>query len=111
MKRYQLRIDGQACEPQGGAWFETQNPYTGTAWAEIPRCDARDVDSAVQAAHRALTQGPWAHMTATQRGALMRKLGDLIARGYMLARAPYTIQHPVVGRDVLQAVLDGIQRL
>ncbi|MBV6306410.1 aldehyde dehydrogenase [Candidimonas humi] len=80
MKRYQLRIDGQACEPQGGAWFETQNPYTGTAWAEIPRCDARDVDSAVQAAHRALTQGPWAHMTATQRGALMRKLGDLIAR-------------------------------
>ena len=38
-------------------------------------------------------------------------MGELIARGYMLARAPYTIQHPVVGRDVLQAVLDGIQRL
>ncbi|OWT59285.1 aldehyde dehydrogenase [Candidimonas nitroreducens] len=80
MKRYQLRIAGQACEPQGGAWFETQNPYTGATWAEIPRCDARDVDRAVQAAHQALTQGPWAQMTATQRGALMRKLGDLIAR-------------------------------
>ncbi|KUP95723.1 DUF742 domain-containing protein [Thermobifida cellulosilytica] len=38
-------------------------------------------------------------------------MGDLIARGHMLARAPYTVQHPVVGRDVLQAVLDGIQRL
>lgn len=80
VKRYQLRIAGQACEPQGGAWFETQNPYTGATWAEIPRCDARDVDRAVQAAHQALTQGPWAQMTATQRGALMRKLGDLIAR-------------------------------
>ena len=80
MKRYQLRIAGQAVDPAGSAWFETQNPYTGQAWAEIPRGDARDVDTAVQAAHRALTSGPWADMTSTQRGALMRKLGDLIAR-------------------------------
>ncbi|WP_046471927.1 DUF742 domain-containing protein [Allosalinactinospora lopnorensis] len=37
-------------------------------------------------------------------------LGDLIGRGYALARAPYTAESPV-SRDVLQAVLDGIQRL
>jgi len=80
MKRYQLRIDGQSADPAGANWFETQNPYTGQTWAEIPRADARDVDAAVQAAHRALTTGPWAEMTATQRGALMHKLGDLIAR-------------------------------
>ncbi len=80
MKRYQLRIDGQSADPAGANWFETQNPYTGQTWAEIPRGDARDVDAAVQAAHRALTTGPWAEMTATQRGALMHKLGDLIAR-------------------------------
>jgi acyl-CoA reductase-like NAD-dependent aldehyde dehydrogenase len=80
MKRFQLRIDGQSIDPQGGAWLETQNPYTGEAWAQVPRGDARDVDAAVQAAHRALTVGPWAEMTPTQRGALMRKLGDLIAR-------------------------------
>ena len=78
MKRYSLHIDGKPREPAGGAWFETQNPFTGQAWAEIPRCDARDVDAAVQAAHRALTTGPWPEMTATQRGALMRRLGDLI---------------------------------
>jgi aldehyde dehydrogenase (NAD+) len=80
MKRYQLRIAGKACDPQGQAWFETQNPYTGEAWAQIPRGEARDVDAAVRAAHEALTAGPWSEMTATQRGALMRKLGDLIAR-------------------------------
>jgi aldehyde dehydrogenase (NAD+) len=55
MRRYQLRIGGQAVDPLGSTWFETQNPYTGTTWAEIPRGDARDVDAAVQAAHRALT--------------------------------------------------------
>ncbi|MET1114101.1 MAG: aldehyde dehydrogenase [Comamonas sp.] len=80
MQRYQLRINGQHCAPQGGTWFETQNPFTGETWAEIPRGDARDVDAAVQAAHAALTTGPWAELTATQRGALMRTLGDLIAR-------------------------------
>jgi acyl-CoA reductase-like NAD-dependent aldehyde dehydrogenase len=80
MKRYQLRIGGRSVDPHGGTWFETQNPYTGQAWAEIPRGDASDVDAAVKAAHAALTSGPWSEMTATQRGALLRKLGDLIAR-------------------------------
>lgn len=80
MKRYQLNINGQTLDPQSGTWFETQNPYTGEVWAEIPKCDTRDVNLAVEAAYAALTSGPWAEMTATQRGALMRKLGDLIAR-------------------------------
>ncbi|MFF1672396.1 DUF742 domain-containing protein [Nocardiopsis flavescens] len=37
-------------------------------------------------------------------------ISDLLNRGLALARAPYTAKSPV-GRDVLQAVLDGIQRL
>lgn len=37
-------------------------------------------------------------------------LSDLLNRGLALARAPYKAQSPV-SRDVLQAVLDGIQRL
>jgi (Z)-2-((N-methylformamido)methylene)-5-hydroxybutyrolactone dehydrogenase len=80
VKTYQLHIGGNWVPAQTGAWFETQNPYTGAAWAKIPRCDSRDVDAAVQAAHKSLTTGPWAEMSPTQRGALMRKLGDLIAR-------------------------------
>lgn len=80
MKRYQLRIAGKAQDPHNATWFQTENPFTGEAWAEIPRGDAADVDVAVQAAHTALTAGAWAEMTPTQRGALMRRLGDLIAR-------------------------------
>src|SRR6478752_9176841 len=80
MKRYQLRIGGQSVDPEGAVWFDTQNPYTGQTWAEIPRADARDVDRAVQAAHHALTEGPWAEMSASQRGMLLHRLGDLIAR-------------------------------
>ncbi len=80
MQKYALKINGQSMAPQGGEWFDTQNPFNGETWAQIPRGDHRDVDMAVQAAHSALTQGAWVELTATQRGALMRKLGDLIAR-------------------------------
>lgn len=80
MKRYQLQIDGRAVDPVGVTWFETHNPYTGETWAEIPQCDSRDVERAVQAAHRALSECPWAEMTATERGQLLHRLGDLIAR-------------------------------
>lgn len=80
MKRYQLHIGGKSVDPTAGLWFETQNPYTGQTWAEIPKGDASDVERAVQAAHLALTVGPWAEMTATQRGQLLHRLGDLIAR-------------------------------
>lgn len=80
MKRFQTLIGGQHVDPVGLKWFESHNPYSGEVWAEIPRCDGRDVDLAVSAAHTALTKGPWSEMTATQRGALMRRLGDLIIR-------------------------------
>jgi len=80
MKRYSHYIDAYDIAPQSGVWFETHNPYTGEAWAEIASGTATDVDAVVQSAHRAFSQGPWSKMTATQRGALLRRVGDLIAR-------------------------------
>ena len=80
MKRYDLFINGEYVKPSTETWFESQNPFTGEVWAEIPRGDERDVELAVQAAHQALTTGPWAEMSASQRGLLMHRLGDLIGK-------------------------------
>jgi aldehyde dehydrogenase (NAD+) len=44
----------------------------------MPRGGAEDADRAVDAAHRAFASGPWPAMSASRRGALLRKLGDLI---------------------------------
>ncbi|QEL22883.1 aldehyde dehydrogenase [Bosea sp. F3-2] len=79
MKHYQLFIDGQWCDPASNEWFDTMNPYSGEVWAHIPRGNAQDIDRAVMAAGRALREGPWAKMTPSQRGKLMRRLGDLVA--------------------------------
>ncbi|HET9664267.1 MAG TPA: aldehyde dehydrogenase [Burkholderiales bacterium] len=79
LKRYQMFIGGEWVEAAGGANFESDNPYTGKPWALIPRGSAADADCAVQAARKAFTSGEWPRLTASRRGALLRKLGDLIA--------------------------------
>ncbi|MCB1814689.1 MAG: aldehyde dehydrogenase family protein, partial [Candidatus Competibacteraceae bacterium] len=79
MQRYQLYIDGQWCDPASGDWFESFNPYTGKPWALIPRGNEADAERAVTAAQRAFSSGDWPKLTASQRGRLLCKLGDLIA--------------------------------
>lgn len=69
-------IDGRFDEPS--ATFESIDPSTGAAWATMPAATEADVDRAVEAAHRALRAGPWATMTATARGKLLVRLGDLV---------------------------------
>lgn len=79
MKKYGHFINGQYVDPVQGQWIDTMDPYAGTAWAQIARGTSADVDKAVQAASHALRDGPWATLTASQRGKLMHKLADLVS--------------------------------
>ena len=79
MKRYQLFINNEWVDPQSGKWFESLDPYSGEPWAQVPECNAEDVDRAVNAAATAL-DGPWGKMSASDRGMLLHKLGELIER-------------------------------
>ena len=78
MKTYQMYIDGAWADAAGKETFESKNPYTGAPWAVIPRGQQEDADRAVAAATRAFRSDDWTGMTATNRGHLLRKLGDLI---------------------------------
>jgi (Z)-2-((N-methylformamido)methylene)-5-hydroxybutyrolactone dehydrogenase len=80
MQTYQLWIDGKPQDPMSGEWIETANPYTGETWAKIPRGTAEDSTRAVEAARRAMCDGPWSRMSATECGKVMRRIGDLITR-------------------------------
>ncbi len=80
MKKYQLLINGAWTDPASGAWFDTENPYTASAWAQVPRGNAEDIHKAIAAAKCAFAQGSaWRSLTATARGAMLRRLADLIA--------------------------------
>ena len=79
LKNYQMYINGEWVAAQSGKTFESINPSDGKPWAVVPEADEVDVDTAVKAAHRAFTEGPWSTMTATDRGKLLRRLGDVLA--------------------------------
>jgi aldehyde dehydrogenase (NAD+) len=78
LTRYKMFIGGEWVDTAAGGCFESDNPYTGRPWALIPRGGAADVERAVQAARKAFTSGDWPKLNASKRGALLRKLGDLI---------------------------------
>ena len=74
-----MYVDGRWVEASSGDVFETDDPFAGRPWALIPRGTAEDADLAVRAAHRAFTGGAWPRTTASARGALLRRLADLVA--------------------------------
>ncbi|MBY5866432.1 aldehyde dehydrogenase [Rhizobium leguminosarum] len=77
MRRFQHYIDGEFSDSE--ASYPSIDPASGAVWAEMPEAREGDVDRAVNAADRALYDGPWPKMTATQRGKLLYKLADLVA--------------------------------
>lgn len=77
MKKYKHYINGQFL--LGSDYFESMNPATGEAWALFPAANEKESNDAVESAYRALFNGPWSKFTATHRGKLLHKLGDLIA--------------------------------
>ena len=80
LTRYRMYVGGEWIDAGSGDYFESDNPYLGEPWALIPRGTAADADRAVRAAHTAFTSGEWPRLTASRRGALLRRLADLITQ-------------------------------
>jgi acyl-CoA reductase-like NAD-dependent aldehyde dehydrogenase len=80
MEKHRMLIGGKWVEPATGQWFESFDPYAGAPWALIPRGGKEDVQRAVAAARAAFRDKAWRKLSASSRGALLRKLGDVLAR-------------------------------
>ncbi len=103
MQTYKMLIDGQWVDAALGETFETRNPYTGDVWAAIPKGTKEDAERAVEAAHKAFTGGPWPKLTASDRGHLLRHLGDLIAENAeRLARIEVTDNGKLINEMLFQ---------
>src|ERR1700754_3462933 len=77
LEKFSMLVGGKAVGALSGKTFQSQNPYTGEPWAEIPDGGPEDVDAAVSAARAAL-DGEWGATTGFARATLMRRLADLI---------------------------------
>lgn len=80
LSHFQMCIGGQWVDALSSKTFESLNPATAEPWALLPDADDSDVERAVQAAQQAFEGHDWKSLTATARGKLLRRLGDLIAQ-------------------------------
>ena len=78
LPHFPLLIDGTWTEGSDGQVMHSTNPANGEQWATFSCASKEDVDRAVKAARRNLNTGPWATMNATQRGALLYRLAELV---------------------------------
>lgn len=72
-----LYIGGEWVKSTSTKMMDVINPATEEVWAQVPEGNEEDVDRAVKAAREAFN-GPWRKMTTSERGAILRRMGDLI---------------------------------
>src|SRR3979490_753194 len=77
-KPRKMLINGKWINASSGKTFPTYNPATGEVLAQVAEGEREDIEQAVKAARQACDHGPWRRMTASERGRLIWKLGDLL---------------------------------
>jgi phenylacetaldehyde dehydrogenase len=73
-----MLIEGEWVEARHGRTLEVYDPALGEVIDHVPAGDAEDIDVAVTAARRALEDSKWSRLTASERGRLIWRIGDLI---------------------------------
>jgi acyl-CoA reductase-like NAD-dependent aldehyde dehydrogenase len=73
---YRIYVDGKWAPPGDGATIQVVNPATEEAFAEVPRCGADEVSSAVEAAAAALPA--WSATPAAERAELCAAVGEAL---------------------------------
>ena len=72
-------VAGSPAFADDGTTFDSYEPRSGRVWARLPRSGAADVDRAVSAA-RAAFDGPWATVSAADRGRFLTKIAGVVDR-------------------------------
>jgi betaine-aldehyde dehydrogenase len=96
-----LFIGGEWQKPSSAAHIDVISPFTEEPVGRVPEAREADVDRAVAAARAAFDEGPWPHLSASERADLMGKLqGALQSRAGDLATtitaemgSPITFSH------------------
>jgi acyl-CoA reductase-like NAD-dependent aldehyde dehydrogenase len=75
-----LLIDGKFMAGASGETFDVTSPLDGKVYTKVARAGIPDVDAAASAARHAFDDGPWPKMPPFERGAILRRIADLIRR-------------------------------
>jgi betaine-aldehyde dehydrogenase len=103
VRTYQVYINGEWVNSATGKYFPVYDPSTESVIAEVPDCNAWDVDRAVKAAREAFDNGPWSSSTAQERGRVLFRLSEKVRQNAtMLAE----LEARNSGKPIVEAEFD-----
>lgn len=97
-----LFIGGHFVDPIDGQKMPTYYPATGEVFHELPKGNANDIGSAIDAAEAAWLDGAWANMPAADRGDLIARMAQGIEENIEALAA---IEAADVGKPFRQAAM------
>ena len=78
VQAYQMFVGGKWIPSHSGRVYPVYNPAQGSAMAEVPRGDARDVAFAIGSARAAFAEPSWRGMDPSKRGRILYKIGQTV---------------------------------
>ncbi len=100
---YQVYINGKWVDSATGKTFAVYDPSTEQVIAEVPDCNATDVDRAVAAARTAFDTGGWPQTTAQERGRILFRLAEKVRQN---AAALAELESRNTGKPIVEAEFD-----
>lgn len=100
-KRYENFIGGKWVPPVKGEYFENITPLTGKAICEVASSSIEDVDTALDAAHKA--QQTWGKTSPAERASILNRIADRLEQNLELLASVETWDNGKAIRETLAA--------
>ena len=100
-KQYGNLIGGQWVPPIDGKYFENSSPINGQVFTSIPRSDEKDVEAALDAAHKA--KAAWGRTSVTDRANILNKMADRMEANLLTIAVAETIDNGKPLRETMAA--------
>ncbi|NDZ18461.1 aldehyde dehydrogenase [Variovorax sp. WS11] len=102
-KQYGNYIGGEWVAPIDGQYFDNLTPVTGQAFTSIPRSNAKDIEVALDAAHKA--KAAWGATSPTERANVLLKIADRMEQNLQKLAVAETLDNGKPLRETMAADL------
>ncbi|TDR85342.1 aldehyde dehydrogenase [Enterovirga rhinocerotis] len=100
-KRYDNFIGGQWVAPADGRYFDNPSPITGQTLCEVPRSSAKDIELALDAAHKA--KDAWGRTSVQERSRILARIADKLEANLDLLALVETLDNGKAIRETTHA--------
>lgn len=100
-KQYQNYIGGEWVAPVNGLYMDNVSPVNGEIFCQVPRSDYKDIDLALDAAHKA--KAAWGSTPASERSNVLLRIADRIEQNIEMLAVAETWDNGKAVRETLAA--------